>query len=519
MSYNVKERPVLPEGCYKHFDCLPEKYKHLPTPLLQSAKEKGCKTSWSVFAKVNEPSEDVWITVHFLCAVVLFGFSIGFISRGHRTNYDYTRLSFSLLFFIYSSIDAAARMTMRFVLYCSYLNSDSYVDPRAAPRKDLEMDEGRITYVDDGSDIEVDEGRITNLDDGIETANENRGTKNEVTLDDVMNSRNNIHWSKYTYISSKLRFITIDLFLYPMFICHALKYAADPTHEVLDFNYRKFEGTYIILFLGIYFVLVYLGRVVVVGVSLWSIVSLFLPQNYGEKNCKERSKLCCESFCCFKHCYFPRIYTHIILQLIFQMMTFLLIWVAAGVHFGRSTAYYGTWMFWTVVVLGYFNPVIGILSYFVTDCYNTEELLVNITEQSSEIEKSKCFVKLKEQHSKVKKYFSLRVFYSFVSAPLTVLSVTFLVFLSIFLVFVSLSLLDSSQRNNQPWILIFELVYYFFAVIINFRISLTAAIWIIAIVSVVCAIIVAVGVALAAILFVIFGVLLFFFCAASHSDD
>ena len=230
-SYNFVPKPQLPKCCYEYCGCLPKKYKLLNTPLLMSAKERGCLKGWHYFTKINEPSGDVWVIIQFLSAVVLFSFSAGFLLRGQKTRYDYARFTISMGFLIYATLDALIRMIFRLASYCAYIDSEDYVNPEAAEcyATTKESTITGATGTTQGDDPEMLE--VTNIDDEDTTPATQNESKKDNTLT-VMATREKVrldYKSRYRgrclNFSSKFRFIIIDFFLYPLFICNLPKYA------------------------------------------------------------------------------------------------------------------------------------------------------------------------------------------------------------------------------------------------------------------------------------------------------
>ena len=508
-SYSLESTPSIPNCCYEYYDCLPKDYKLLQTPLVRSAKEKGCKTVWSRFAGLNEPSEDVWVTIQFLSAIIIFGFSLGLVLRGHNTGYDYVRLSFSIAFLLYATSDAVARMAFRLAGYCSYVDSKDYIDPEVPSEEDNKE--------------HLEEIQRTNIDDVIVPTGGDKSAKNKSTAEDVMNSRNKIELRKKSKWClngiSKIRYIVIDLFLYPIFICHVMKYAADRSHEVLDFSYKKYEGAFFLVFAGIYVLLVYITRLAILGVSIWYIVEPFFPK---DANDEKIWKLAFEKFFCFKQCVLPFLFLHTLFQFIFQMVIFCLIWFVAEHEFDMSR---GTIRissgFWFLVVMGYLVPVLGILSYFIPVCYNVEDLFVSITEREAELKMEDETLKKKHKEAVTTPYnWFIGIVYSFVSVPLTVLSIMYTIVIVVFIL-ISVFLFFNGERDNIPlgWV-IYLIVFVILANIFNIRVLCTVYLSILVVTLVLCVILAVVAVvtsiSLAIVLIILF---LGFMCVACQGDS
>ena len=470
-SYNFETKPKLPIICYKRYDCLSEEYKLLKTPLLMSAKEKGCLKGWHYFAKINEPSEDVWATIQFLSAVVLFSFSAGFLIRGQKAGYDYARFTISMGFLIYATVDAITRMAFRLASYCAYVNSEDYVNPEAADSDTTEelTKTGPSGATQDGYPEKLE---VTNIDEDTTPTTQNELEKDNTLT--VMASRENVRLDyksrcrgKCLNFLSKFRFIIIDFFLYPLFICNLPKYAGSGGLDDLDFNYRKYEGAYILVFCGIYILLVYLSRILVLSFSLRSILLQLILTEEEETSWKTICKACC-----CKSCTLPGLLIHTLCQFIFQAMMLIILWVIASSEF-NSPASQGSGIFWVLVCLGYLCPVFGILSFFITDCYNSEDLLVTLMERSAEIQNSDYHQELIKQHSEVSKEPIMcfyRVFYSFFSFPLICMAITYSIFLSVFVIICIAVFFSAESAVGWEIFLIFFVVWIS---VINLRVLFT----------------------------------------------
>ena len=469
-SYNFVPEPKLPKCCHEHCGCLPKKYKQLNTPLLMSAKEKGCLKGWHYFAKINEPSEDVWVTTQFLSAVVLFSFSAGFLFRGQKTRYDYARLTISTVFVVYAALDAIVRMIFRLASYCAYINSEDYSNPEAAESDATTKTITGATGATQGEDPETLE---TNIDDGDNNTptiqNESKkdntltamATREKVTLDYKSKCGGCLQFS------SKFRFIIIDFFLYPLFICNLPKYAGGGSQDDLDFSYRKYDGTYMVVFCGIYLLLGYISRILVLSFSLWSI----LPQRKNRKTCCCTSQTLCQlRLCCsVKYCTLPSLLIHTLCQFMFQIVMLVMLWVIASSEF-TSSASQGSGYFWGVVCLGYLCPVFGILSFFITDYYNTKDLLVTLLERSAEMQNSEYRLELIEQHSAVTtkpRLCFFWFFYTFYSIPLTCMAVTYCMLLCACVIFCTIVFTSAESAIGWATLLIFFLVWI---AVINVRV-------------------------------------------------
>jgi len=511
LSYNFVPKPKLPQFCYERYDYLPKEYKLLKTPLLMSAKEKGCLKGWHYFAKLNEPSEDVWVTIQFLSALVLFGFSAGFLIRGLKSGYDYARFTISMGFLLYATVDSVTRMIFRLASYCTYVNSEDYVDPEAANDRnpvatnDSDTEAAKVdntTKVDNSTKVnnttigELTQTRVSGatgdwhperviairIDDDITPAprnvlkNDNTSTKKDDTStqkDSASMEREYRDKIRLDYesecrgrclsFSSKTRFILTDIFLYPMFVCNLPKYAGASSLDDLDFNYRKYEGAYILVFCSVYVLLAYLTRILVVSFSLWSIAQLLLSQEE-----KKKWKITCK-VCCYKNCTLSGVLVHTVCQFIFQAMVMVILWLIANRDFSPSIQV-TSGIFWLLAVVGYFCPSFGILSFFITDYYNTEDLLVTLLERSAEMETSGYHQALVEEHSDVttKPYLCLfRTFYSFFSFPLICMAITYTVF---FLIFVTFCFAAAAAVELATGWVVFLIFFMALGFLINLRV-------------------------------------------------
>ena len=517
-SYYFAPKPKLPKCFYELYDFLPKKYKLLNTPLLMSAKEKGCWKGWLYFAKIDEPSEDVWVTIQFLSAVVLFSFSAGFLTRGLKARYDYARFTISMGFLIYATVDAITRMALRLASYCVYIDSEDYANPEAA-YGDTTTEESTQTGAPgatSGEDPEALELEVTNIDVDITPTTQNESEKDNTLM--VMASRDEVKLDykskcrgRCLNFSSKFRFIIIDFFLYPLFVCNLPKFAGGGSLDDLDFNYRKYEGAYILVFCGIYVLLVYLSRILVLSFSLWSILQLILTEEE-----KKNWKTICKACCC-KSCTLPGLLIHTLCQFIFQAMMLVMLWVIASSEF-TSPASQGSSDFWVLVCLGYLCSVFGILSFFITNCYNSEDLLVTLMERSAEIQNSDYHRELIEQHSEatgkpIPCYY--RIFYSFFSFPLICMAIIYSAFLSVFVIICIAVFLSAESAVGWKIFLIFFVVSIS---VINFRVLFTGY-GVMLPCTVVVAVVVSIVALTPAVLLAGAPIILFFVCVCKSSSS
>ncbi len=330
-------RPVLQCGW---LDCLPSTRQ-------LNRRIKRFEVKRPVFPIVSEPTVDVWVIIQLIASISVFGFSMGLIIRGNKTTYDTVRAVIAAFYLTWAIIDASIRIMFRTISSC-----------RLTGENGQENDESKRTA--DNSNIVMDE---ISTEPSVATSSANKRVETTAVVPEEIGRRNQIR-IEWKYLSVFRAFLA-DFFLYPILLCHVLKYAASKNYDVLDFSYKKYEGSYFVILLGVYFVMVYSVRFMLVVRTFTKVIQDLVEDE--KRDCKM-----CRLFCLylfklffFSQGVFIRLFLHTFCHFLAQILLVVIVFLRAEYEFERSQGSLNVSpYFWATVVLVYIIPQLGFFTFF-----------------------------------------------------------------------------------------------------------------------------------------------------------
>ncbi len=276
-----------------------------------------------------------------------------------------------------------------------------------------------------------------------------------------MENRNQVT-VEWKYLSIVRAFLA-DFFLYPRLLCHILKYAASRDYDILDFSYRKYEGGYFIVLLGVYIVMVYLVRFLLVSRTILKLIKDIVDNEEGKCSSCRFWLMCVFNFLFFSQAVFLRFILHTICHTVAQVLLIFILFLRAKYEFDNSNGSTNVSpYFWTTLTLVYFMPQLGFFMFFPTN-------YINISDIFYVQDHIPCFYRTF--------YLCFSPVFTIISLVYSIIFITFLIVSALFYDNNSYTILGHSDINLSLNWQYFILAAYIYIVVINFKSSFIVALY------------------------------------------